>query len=255
MIKVLVEGNTANEMRRNLEAFFASVKDEQSAPAQPRQYSDDDITHLGSTTANESPSQVEATITTPPPIHEYHKTKGALLEFGVDSRGIPWDERIHSAGDNKTNKNGTWRQRRGVEPKLVEQVEQELLQRMKSEHTEVASPAIPQQVPNSQPIAATPVPLTVVPPVMASMPASIPQPVAPPPLPPQPVTFAHTKETFREQLIPTLAKLTEIGKLTEAYITQLKGHFGVDQIWKLTPEQTDTMFESFVQHGLLTRIG
>lgn len=44
----------------------------------------------------------------------------------VDSRNIPWDERIH-AGTQAKNADGTWRARRGVSPELVEQVERELM--------------------------------------------------------------------------------------------------------------------------------
>ena len=39
--------------------------------------------------------------------------------------GFPWDERIH-AGTKAKLKDGTWRQKRGVDPALVEQVKAEL---------------------------------------------------------------------------------------------------------------------------------
>ena len=41
----------------------------------------------------------------------------------LDSSGQPWDERIH-AGNKSTNKDGTWRKKRGVDTELVKQVEQ-----------------------------------------------------------------------------------------------------------------------------------
>lgn len=44
----------------------------------------------------------------------------------VDSRNVPWDERIH-AGTKAKNADGTWRARRGVSPELVEQIERELM--------------------------------------------------------------------------------------------------------------------------------
>src|ERR1043165_8322493 len=37
----------------------------------------------------------------------------------VDSRGLPWDERIH-AGTKATNADGSWRNKRGVDKALVE---------------------------------------------------------------------------------------------------------------------------------------
>lgn len=43
----------------------------------------------------------------------------------VDSRGLPWDERIH-AGTKATNADGSWRNKRGVDKALVEAVEAEL---------------------------------------------------------------------------------------------------------------------------------
>lgn len=44
----------------------------------------------------------------------------------VDSRGLPWDERIH-AGTKALNADGTWRQRRGVnDANLVKRIEEEL---------------------------------------------------------------------------------------------------------------------------------
>lgn len=42
-----------------------------------------------------------------------------------DSAGMPWDERIHSA-NKAVNKDGTWRQRRGVDAQTVEAVTAEL---------------------------------------------------------------------------------------------------------------------------------
>ena len=42
----------------------------------------------------------------------------------IDARGIVWDERIHSSSRN-CNEDGTWRRKRGVDPKLVERLEHE----------------------------------------------------------------------------------------------------------------------------------
>lgn len=42
----------------------------------------------------------------------------------IDARGIVWDERIHSSSRN-CNEDGTWRRKRGVDPKLVERIENE----------------------------------------------------------------------------------------------------------------------------------
>lgn len=52
----------------------------------------------------------------------------ADLSDGVverDNRGFLWDERIHSTGKTM-NKDGTWRNKKGVDPILLESVESEL---------------------------------------------------------------------------------------------------------------------------------
>ncbi len=43
----------------------------------------------------------------------------------TDSKGLPWDERIHAISKTKTQK-GEWKARRGVSHELIKQVENEL---------------------------------------------------------------------------------------------------------------------------------
>lgn len=43
-------------------------------------------------------------------------------DIEVDSAGKPWDERIHSSSKAKV-KNGTWKLKRGVDPSLVNSIE------------------------------------------------------------------------------------------------------------------------------------
>lgn len=191
---------------------------------------------------------------------------GGLLEFGVDSKGLPWDQRIHSVS-NGTNKDGSWRYRRGVEDALIAQVEAELREKMKQHQggASLSGPVIP-AVPVT-PAAAfpadhqgnTPPTLAIVPALPPSTPVApftpaptMAAPVAPPP---QPVTFAHSVDTFKAQLIPTLAELVKQGKLTNEYVQSLKAHYKVDEIWKLNDAQSTEMFNMFCQHGLLTRVG
>lgn len=76
-----------------------------------------------------------------------------------DSRGFPWDERIHT-GTKATNADGTWRNKRGVDKDLIAAVEAELR----------GEPAAPAAAPVSGDGSA------------ASIPA--PAPTAPPPPPP-----------------------------------------------------------------------
>lgn len=44
----------------------------------------------------------------------------------VDSRGLPWDGRIHSSSKGKMAKDNTWKLRRNIDPQIVAQVEAEL---------------------------------------------------------------------------------------------------------------------------------
>ena len=44
----------------------------------------------------------------------------------LDSAGMPWDERIHSGGVDRLKKDGTWKQRRGVDKELVKKIEAEI---------------------------------------------------------------------------------------------------------------------------------
>lgn len=92
----------------------------------------------------------------------------------VDKTGIPWDERIHSGGENKLNKDGTWRKRKNIAPEVVATVEAELRLLMQA-----GAPITPTIAP----------PPAVVEPVIAPPPAAI----APPPViaaPPAPVMTA-----------------------------------------------------------------
>lgn len=216
---------------------------------------------------------------------------GGLFEFGVDSKGMPWDGRIHAVSNGK-NKDGSWRYRRGCEDSLITQVEQELIAKIKTLGSETAPlPQIPnaplafvppapvsQSAPVPQPVfqppvAASPVPQTTlqgpaVPPSPAAPIVQTLQPVAPlafsPPAPAlviqpppvnTPVASAHTLETFRANLVPVLGQLTESGKINQEYVAAVKRHFGVDQIWNVNDAQLAEMFNTFCEAGFLTRVG
>jgi hypothetical protein len=66
----------------------------------------------------------------------------------VDSRGLPWDERIH-AGTKVLNVDGTWRNKRGVDKNLLAQVEAEL----QGEH--ITEPEVATPIPTPTPTPAT----------------------------------------------------------------------------------------------------
>lgn len=104
----------------------------------------------------------------------------------VDSAGIPWDGRIHS--ENKTtNKDGTWRNKRGVDPAIVAQVMDELrgAPAPVGIHEAATKPV--------ESFTTTPAPIA------AATPPAPPAPVAPPPAPPAPaaeVRYKHGDQFF-----------------------------------------------------------
>lgn len=130
----------------------------------------------------------------------------------LDSRGLPWDVRIHSSTKAR-NADGTWRTKRNVDAALVPVVEAEL-QRLMAIAAPVAAP---------QPPATPPMPPAA--PVAPPMPPAAPVPPvpAPPPAPAgQPNTFAELM-TF---LTPLMAQQrvtmeTITGCLTECGIAAL----------------------------------
>lgn len=93
----------------------------------------------------------------------------------TDNRGLPWDARIHASTKVKNN-DGTWRNKRGVEKALVEQVEAELRQVM-------AAPAAAAPMPSGDAPDTddddTAAPVAPPPPA-----GDVPVPPAPPPPPP-----------------------------------------------------------------------
>lgn len=56
---------------------------------------------------------------------EEHTEEAEQVLSERDNRGFLWDERIHSTGKTM-NKDGTWRNKKGVDPILLESVESEL---------------------------------------------------------------------------------------------------------------------------------
>jgi hypothetical protein len=94
-----------------------------------------------------------------------------------DARGLPWDERIHSGGDNRKNADGTWRKRRGVADDLVAQVEAELRGNAPSVPADTAPP-VPAATSAAEPPAPPPPPA---PTADAAAAPTVETPPAPPP--------------------------------------------------------------------------
>lgn len=104
----------------------------------------------------------------------------------LDSAGLPWDARIH-AESRGTNKDGTWRGKRGVDKAVVDAVTAELRALM-AIPVPAAVPAPPApEAPALDPAAAFGGPLAVPPP-----PAPVAVPPAPPAVPPAPVATVES---------------------------------------------------------------
>lgn len=269
MFKFLIEGKSIKELKENIEEFFNEF--EELKPHVEGPADQDFITELAA--KHPKLPKVEAEIEQPArstrPEPEYPvvlpERPGASAptlgnDYGVDSRGLPWDERIHSVTQAKV-KDGSWRYKRGVEENQIKAIEAELASKargMQAEQMVTASPNIPftaPPIPASVPqgvAAASPIPASPVPTQIIQTPAAV---VAPPPMPPpQPaVPSAHTLKTFKDTLVPTLAKLVTDGKLTQEYINSLCGHFGVDMLHKVNDAQLEEMFNNFVQYGTIVK--
>lgn len=151
----------------------------------------------------------------------------------VDAEGIPWDKRIHSNAAEKKKADGTWKLKRGVDKNLVDQVKAEL----KGETVVNDTPAVVE----------TPV-VNDTPPVVET-----PAVVAAPPMPPV-NNNAFTLDTFRAAFAQNIAQLVSAGKVTPEYIETIKGHLGLAEIWQATPEQQESIFNTFTQYNVIERV-
>lgn len=232
MFKVVIDGKTPEELKARIREYLDAFG-EQTTAELDRQLEMDLEKGQVTLPAVDNPVEIQF-------------KKPADLEYGLDSRGVPWDSRIHAVTQAK-NKDGSWRTRRGVEPEYVKRIESELKQQVPAAVGNV------QSVASSIAPAATPTPTV---PSMAAPSIVIPavQPVAPIPPPPQPTT-AHTFETFRAKMNETLALLVSQGKLTPDYLNQLKQYFQVEQIWQISETQALEMFEMFCKAQILTKVG
>jgi hypothetical protein len=177
----------------------------------------------------------------------------------LDSRGIPWDARIHSAS-RATNKDGSWRVRRGADEKEVVRIEALL------KDSQETIFGIPADAPFVPPVPAAPVaelpPIIVpdAPPPFVQPSPAIPITPAPSydPIPvPQSTKPAHTFETFKKNFIQAMSGLVISGELTPGYIEELKKYFQVKEIVDVSKDdfKTQQLFDTLVQGGKITKVG
>jgi hypothetical protein len=197
----------------------------------------------------------------------------AAHNYETDSRGLPWDERIHSSSKEK-NKDGSWRYKRGVDKNLLPQVEAELLAGRSPNQSTAPMPVIappplptiPVEIPKVFPQATVPTQAPVAQPVVNVMPVSTPvTPVQPAvvtsyeqqiPIP-QSTKPTHSLQTFKDpaNFAKVIAVLVTEKKIDQNYLNQLKTHFGVKEIFDLPKNDAaiTEIFNSFVGYGFITK--
>lgn len=279
VLRLVVSGGTVAELKENMTRTLAELNGEETTAkrsTQPAARHEDTGEGFPETTGAQGSGSKAPVFISPDaaiPIdfkiaqsltQEIPPTKDAVMQtpaFGLDSMGLPWDERIHSTSAAK-NKDGSWRTRRGVEPATVKQVEHELIAKLKTGQPEIAPPQAVNPVMASPIVQApghSPAPVLASPvtasPILQMVPSHVPAAVIPPIPAAVPVTSAHSFQTFKAQLVPTLYALTEQGRLTPEYIQALKKHFQVEEIWQVNDAQLAEIFENFCKAGLLTRVG
>lgn len=174
MYKFIVEAGTAMELEDKLDQFaierMKSINDDQFADEDERSEPTFDPAPLMSTEAEEVVNSFETAETATVP-HLYQAPQPSIDRPGfaktpenkivitntdeLDSRGLPWDSRIHSTARSK-NQDGTWRNKRNVDPLLLARVEKEI------SHITTQS--------NSPSFAVPPIPPVPISPAPASMP-------------------------------------------------------------------------------------
>lgn len=158
----------------------------------------------------------------------------------VDAEGLPWDERIHASSKAK-NANGTWRGRRNISDDTVAAVRLELRNRVATRT--VAAPVV------------APPPAAPAAPVVATAPVTAPVQVAPPAPALPTIAVGHTLETFKANFAQVIGSLIQEGKVSAAYVEQLKSYFGLSEIWMASDEHKTVTFNEFVKHNIIQVAG
>ena len=251
MFKITVEASSLEELKTNLAYLFESQTVElKTAPAEDFGY---DMPEKPASSIHYPVDTPVADVAVPsvPAIPVHYPVAETLPSVPSespdrDARGMKWDSRIHAASKALT-KDGSWRYRRNVSDDVIKSIEQ---------------PATP--LPVAIPVVAVPVggfQPEIVPPIANLPPAAEPaQPLYTAPVaavPTGPARIAHTLESFRANMIPTMVELGAKGVVTQAYVASLCQYFGVQNIWDVAQyeDKSRQLFEQFVQLGFLTNVG
>lgn len=176
-----------------------------------------------------------------PPILTQHTAASAIE---LDSRGLPWDSRIHSSTKKKTEK-GTWATRKGVGSNqvLINQVEAELRATLPQTTPQAATPApvFPQAPAVAPTVTLPPIPVVAPTTPTAPLPTLAPALSLPPapPVPSVPATFAELTQALQPQMLA--------GKITPDVMNMACMQVGVPGMMALhtaTPDQIGAIFKA-----------
>lgn len=284
MFKVCVQASSFEELKAQLEPMF-KMMDKFSAPAVPTAedlgYSEDG--DESSEPISSSPSPVvtaPVTLSTPsvPPVVAMPPVAASPVDNGSDSdddgsdtsnsqgpdrdsRGIPWDNRIHAA-NRALKKDGTWKYRRGVDETVIAEVEKGLtapatpvaVPTFPNAAPVPAIPTLPPAFPVAQPVASEPTPSLA---PTATAPAQAPVAPVETAVAPVPVRPAHTPQSFQANLPMVINTLIAQKKVDRPWLVNIAQHFGVQEWWDIAKydDKSRQLFDACVQWGFITNVG
>lgn len=233
-IELTLKGSSVNELKEQVRKLndelngvehtdvdVSTIKVEGPAPVepivQPDVVADNSPDLLVPENSITSAIMTPSTATLPTKAPEAVRSEVKLGE--LDSAGVRFDSRIHIS-QSKTNKDGSWKKKRGLDLSFYNQV----LAEQKVGTPVTANPQPPQTYTNVE----------------------IPQGDKP----------AHSFDTFRVSAPSVMALLHASGKLSAEYIQSLCAHFQVNHLWEIFPheEKLRELFDGLTQHGFITRL-
>ena len=287
MYKFEISADSPAELREKMREFADEILIDENrvVPQYADEPMDTNLPNVPSATASfpTAPNALHAPTSQPVAPTPDQGPRIPTARIGLDSRNIPWDERVH-ASTKEITADGSWRKSRGVSKELVKQIEEEL----KAETTVRQTVTIVPPVPAAPPISGLPnfAPQTVAPvPSLFGTPPAILQPapvvqaapiVQAPPVVEQPkyeqvqvpqgTRPAHSLVTFKNNLMEIIGQLYAEGKIDKAYITQLNEHYAKKNkerglpphkdIWNLIGVESNCMelYDAFAEYGFITKV-
>lgn len=218
MFKVQVTGHTIKELKQNLLLYHGSLmcpseKREEKLPEEKTATAIEKAPDIA--TVKDAPVHILPVAPTfPVEMKRESDFSYRTPDSNVDSKGTPWDVRIHAAGKSITS-DGTWRRRRNVDDTEYERIYREIM----------GLPALEVKPIEPVPVA---VPFTEAPPVIATAATqtvvqAAPEVAAPVPVPGQ--KPAHTYETFKKNFPQVMMSLIQDKKIDHKYLADLKVHY------------------------------